>query len=205
MQFALRRIPVSWIWAASIVLVWICVSIRLQQPLWAQQTSQALVAFGTLKGGDFAASEACRLVASQWLHVKFLHMLFNALVIAGVGQFAEVRFGRWTAVSLGLAGGTLAQLVTVYALPDAYISGASQAYLALCGLVLATGAVRSVWWWIAVVAVAIGAGLDLLVSGHATIKPGHLAGFAFGAIAGLALQLAWRTSWFAGAGAKRSA
>jgi membrane associated rhomboid family serine protease len=147
-----------------------------------------------LKGRDFSASETWRLVASQWLHVKFPHMLFNALVIAGVGLFAEVRFGRWTAVSLGVAGGTLAQLVTVYALPDAYISGASQAYLVLCGLVLMTGAVRSVWWWIALVAVVAGAGLDLLVSGHGTIKPGHLASFAAGSIAGLALKLTGRTS-----------
>ena len=137
------------------------------------------MAFGALKGSDFSASEAWRLVASQWLHVKFPHMLFNTLVIAGVGQFAEVRFGRWTAVSLGVAGGTLAQLVTVYALPDAYISGASQAYLALCGLVLMTGAVRSVWWWIAIVAAVVSsAGLDLLVSGHGTIKPGHMVGFS---------------------------
>jgi membrane associated rhomboid family serine protease len=194
MQFGRRRVPISWIWAASILLVWICVSVRLQQPLWAQQTSQGLVAFGALKGSDFSASEAWRLVASQWLHVKFPHMLFNALVIAGVGQFAEVRFGRWTAVSLGVAGGTLAQLVTVPTLPDAYISGASQAYLVLCGLVLLTGAVRSVWWWIAIVAVVAGAGLDLLVSGHGTIKPGHLVGFAVGSIAGLALKLSGRTS-----------
>jgi hypothetical protein len=57
-----------------------------------------------------------------------------------------------------------------------------------------TGAVRSVWWWIAIVAVVAGAGLDLLVSGHGTIKPGHMVGFAVGSIAGLALKLTGRTS-----------
>lgn len=187
------RIPISWVWAASIPLVWIGVSIRLEQPLWAQQTSQALVAFGALKGSDFSAAELWRLVASQWLHVKIPHMLFNALVIAGVGQFAELRFGRWTAVSLGMAGGALAQLVTVYALPNAYISGASQAYLTLCGLALTTRAIRSAWWWLAIAAVAVSVGLDLLVSGHGAIKPGHMVGFAVGLFAGFALEVTGRT------------
>jgi hypothetical protein len=48
--------------------------------------------------------------------------------------------------------------------------------------------------WLEDVAVVAGTGLDLLVSGHGTIKPGQLVGFAVGSIAGLALKLTGRTS-----------
>lgn len=185
---AKRQTCVSWIWAGSIVLVWLLVAASLGQWPWAQQRSQDLVAFGAIKGQDFTVSQAWRLLASQWLHVKFPHMLFNALVIAVVGQAAEARLGRVGAVAVGLAGGTLAQFVTVLLLPDAFISGASQAYLSLCGLVLVAGARRSCGWWMAIAATFVGLALDLFVSGYGAVKPGHLTGLAFGLVAGIALS-----------------
>jgi len=187
-----HKVRVSWIWAGSVILAWVAVATSLGQPLWAQQSSQELVAFGAMKGENFSLSQAWRLLGSQWLHVKFLHMLFNALMIAAVGQAAEARFGWATALAVGLIGGTLAQLVTVYFLPDAFISGASQAYLALCGLVLVAGPVRSFGWWMAIVGVFVGVGLDLLVSSHGALKPGHVAGLTFGLASGVALRISRR-------------
>ncbi|CAH2409617.1 membrane hypothetical protein [Mesorhizobium escarrei] len=125
MPLSKQKVPASWIWATSVVLAWVVVATSLGQP---QQSSQDLVGFGAIKGEDFSVAQTWRLLASQWLHVKFLHMLFNALVIASVGQAAEARFGWRAALAVGLIGGTLAQLVTVYTLPNAFISGASQAY-----------------------------------------------------------------------------
>ena len=182
----------SWIWAASIILVWVVVAKNLGQPLWAQQKSQDLVAFGAIKGEHFSVAQTWKLLASQWLHVKFPHMLFNAFMIGSVGGAALARFGLRTALAVGLIGGTLAQLVTVYSLPDAFISGASQAYLVLCGLVLAAGATRSFGWWMAIAGVVIGVGLDLFVSSHGAIKPGHLTGLAFGLVSGIALRISRR-------------
>lgn len=184
-----RQISVSWIWAVSIILAWLVVAASLGQPPWAQQRSQDLVAFGAMKGQDFTASQSWRLLASQWLHVKFPHMMFNALVIAVVGRAAEMRLGRLGAVAVGLAGGTLAQLVTVLLLPDAFISGASQAYLSLCGLVLVAGASRSYGWWMAIAATLVGLALDLFVSGHGAVKPGHLTGLAFGLASGILCRI----------------
>jgi membrane associated rhomboid family serine protease len=189
-----RQICASWIWAVSIILVWIVVAAYLGQPPWAQQRSQDLVAFGAIKGRDFTVSESWRLLASQWLHVKFPHMLFNALIIAVVGRAAETRLGRLGAVAVGLAGGTLAQLVTVLLLPDAFISGASQAYLSLCGLVLVAGASRSFGWWMAVAGTVVAIALDLLVSGHGAVKPGHLTGLVFGLASGLAFRISQRAA-----------
>ncbi|WP_254018472.1 rhomboid family intramembrane serine protease [Mesorhizobium escarrei] len=182
----------SWIWAIGVILAWVVVATSLGQPLWAQQSSQDLVAFGAIKGENFSFPQTWRLLASQWLHVKFPHMLFNALMIASVGQAAEARFGWRTALAVGLIGGTLAQLVTVYSLPDAFISGASQAYLVLCGLVLVTGAIRSFGWWMAIAGVLVGVGLDLFVSSDGAIKPGHLTGLAFGLVSGIALRISQR-------------
>lgn len=175
---------VSWIWAASIVVAWFALAISLEQPFWAQQNSQELVTFGAIRGRDFSASEVWRLVVSQWLHVKFPHMLFNAFIIATAGSTAEAKCGRLGAIAVGLVGGTLAQLVTVWLLPDAFISGASQACLALCGVVLVMASPRLFGWWMAAVGVFVGVALDLFVSGHGAMKPGHLTGLAIGVAAG---------------------
>lgn len=177
------------IWAASILLVWILVATALHQPIWVQQHSRDLVAFGAIKGAHFSATEAWRLVASQWLHVKPQHMLLNVLIIAGVGLAAEKRLGRAAPAVVALAGGTLGQLAAVLTEPQAFISGASQAYLALCGLAVVTDKIDRAGRWLAWAGLAIALILDIFVSGHGAVKPGHLVGLAVGLAAGGLLRL----------------
>lgn len=177
----------SMIWAASILLAWILVATALHQPIWVQQHSRDLVAFGAIKGADFSTDQAWRLVASQWLHVKPQHMLLNALIIGGVGLATEKRLGRALPAIVGLAGGTLGQLAAVLTEPQAFISGASQAYLALCGLALVTDRIER--RWLAWIGLAVALVLDIFVSGHGMVKPGHLVGLAIGLAAGGLLRL----------------
>ncbi len=182
------RLPWSWLWSLSIVLVWLGVAHALGQPIPTQQHSLDLVRFGAFKGSDLTLNETWRLIASQWLHVKFLHMLFNALVIGLVGQSLSGRFGANVMIGAGVIGGAAGQLAGALVMPDAYISGASQAYLALAGLALLTLSRRSVGWWAALVGVLVAVGLDVFVSDHGWVKIGHALPFALGLLGGAVLR-----------------
>lgn len=174
----------SSIWAMTIVVAWFVLAAVLGQSPLAEQKSAALVPYGVLPTGDFHWADVWKLLASQWLHVKFAHMLLNALVVAAAGIALERRIGAMQTLLIGLLGGTFGQFVACLFVPDAYASGASQAYLALCGALLVVAPMRTGGFWIGLVGAAIAVALDVGVSGVAGIKPGHLAGFAFGLTAG---------------------
>lgn len=181
------RAPWAWLWAGSLLVVWTVVAVRLDQPITALQHSRDLVPYGAARGVDFGPLDSWKLLASQWLHVKFPHLLFNALIIGVVGQGAGRKNGWPFTIAVGVLGGALAQLLTLHSQPTAYVSGASQAYLALCGLALTTLSVKTARWWIALLAVAVAAGLDLFISSHGALKIGHVVGMAVGVVAGLAM------------------
>jgi len=179
---------VSTAWAISLIIVWLLVAYILGQSFWMQQSSRDLVAFGAIKGANFRLNDLWRLVASQWLHVKFPHMLLNALIIACVGSAAEKQTSAILAPLVGLAGGVLGQYCAVLLEPQGFISGASQAYMSLCGLALLVVPWRSAGGIAACLGVIIGVGLDVFVSGAGLVKIGHLAGLMFGLFAGLAIK-----------------
>lgn len=185
----MNRISPSLAWAASILVAWVLVALILGQPLTQAQHSRDLVSLGVIKGAHFTAEEAWRLIASQWLHVKPQHMLLNVLVIGGLGLCLEERLGRVLPAAVALTGGTLGQLTAVLTQPDAFISGASQAYLALCGLALMTPKLGMPGQILAWGGVAIAIILDVFVSGHGAIKPGHFTGLLIGLAAGGLLRL----------------
>ncbi len=175
---------ILWVWAASIVIVWIVVAADLGQPLWGRQHSIALTAYGAFEGRTLTVADSWKLLASQWLHVKLAHMLFNVAVIGLVGASMTQRMAWWLVLALGLVGGACGQLAAALAQPDAYVSGASQAYLALCGMGLLVMDRKSVGWRTAVVGIVVSIGLDLFVSAHGGVKPGHFVPFVIGLIVG---------------------
>ncbi|WP_083873113.1 rhomboid family intramembrane serine protease [Nocardia testacea] len=186
------RNVMSPIWAASIFAVWFFIAFAIGQKSFQQQRSHSLVRYGALLGSDFTLRESWRLIASQWLHVNFGHMVFNAFIIAFVGVALEKWVRGGAIFTLGVTGGALAQLMSIYAYPSAYISGASQAYLVLCGMLLTIAPFcKGRQWWAYTVSIAgilVSIGLDLFASGHGAIKIGHLCGLIFGLIAGLFLR-----------------
>jgi membrane associated rhomboid family serine protease len=173
-----------WVWAGSILLVWIAVAVSLGQPLWHQQHSRDLTAYGAFLGETLTVGGSWKLLASQWLHVKFPHMLFNVLIIGTVGAALTRHLSVPLVLGVGLAGGACGQLAAALLQPEAYISGASQAYLALCGVGLLILSRRSVGFGAALLGVLVSVALDVFVSDHAGIKPGHLTSFVTGLIAG---------------------
>lgn len=181
------RAAVIWGWSISIVLVWALIAVDLQQPVWMRQHSIDLTAYGAFQGRDFQLPDLWKLITSQWLHVKFPHMLFNALIIGLVGTALLPRLTLSGTLVLGLLGGAAGQVAAAVFQPDAYVSGASQAYLALCGAAIVMLPRRSLGWAAALVGIGVAVILDLFVSGYAGVKPGHVAPLLIGLAVGAAL------------------
>lgn len=149
-----------------------------------RQHSIDLTAYGAFKGATLELGDSWKLLASQWLHVKFPHMLFNVAIIGVVAAALTRRLAWPWVLALGLIGGGGGQLAAAVLQPDAYVSGASQAYLALCATALLVLPWRSTGFWVAVVGTAVSVALDLFVAGHGGIKPGHTVSFVAGLMVG---------------------
>jgi membrane associated rhomboid family serine protease len=180
-------VAVIWGWSISIVLVWALIAVDLQQPVWMRQHSIDLMAYGAFQGREFQLADIWKLFASQWLHVKFPHMLFNVLIIGAVGTALLARLTLSGTLALGLLGGAAGQVAAAVFQPDAYVSGASQAYLALCGAAIVMLPKRSIGWVAGLVGIVAAVILDLFVSGYAGVKPGHVAPLLIGLAVGAAL------------------
>ena len=88
---------------------------------------------------------------------------------------------------IGIGGGAVGQYLSAVASPSSFVSGASQAYLALGGAVLLLFGRSNAAWRMAVVATIVAAALDLFVSSHGAIKIGHAAAFLAGIAGGASI------------------
>lgn len=175
--------PLALIWGLSIVSAWAFLAIKLDQPVFNTQASQDLVMFGAFKGRELSLENGWRLLASQWLHVKFPHMMFNAVLISLLATALHRQTSARFVLLVGLGGGAVGQYFSALAYPSAFISGASQAYLALAGATIVLVNRKQAGWWVAVAGVVTAIALDVFVSSHGTIKIGHSTAFAAGLIA----------------------
>ena len=183
----LGRFPASLCIALLILIAWCASAAYLDRPLFAPQRSSLLPFIGGATGKMFSTHEWWRLLTSQFFHVHFMHMLFNALCILLVGGFIEQAY-RWRVFLLiYLMGGIAGQAASVLFYPTLVSDGASQALMALCGAALL---LLSRWSLRAITLLIIGlqAGLDLYVAG--TIKAGHGYGFAAGLLIATGVLLA---------------
>jgi membrane associated rhomboid family serine protease len=188
------------LWAVSLLAVWCAMAFALHQPVWAQQSSRDLMVFGVIKGAYFDWTQSWKLIASQWLHVKAPHMLLNAFIIGGVGLAAEARWGRVLPGTIALTGGTLSQGVLAILEPQAFLSGASQAYMALCGFVMVAGRIGRVGLVLAWAGVLIGIAIDFFMSDLGQFKLGHIFPIVFGVASALLVRAQSNTDF---AGRKR--
>lgn len=181
------RIRISHVLATSIVLAWVVSALQLGQPILAGQKSSALLALGAADSSVWRSHQWWRLLSSQWLHVKFLHMLFNALGVLVAGVYVERRTHWAFAAAVYLVGGVLGQIASVYLDPSQVASGASQAMLALCATAMALSARREgrdAYGWAVLIIIMAQLGLDLKAA-H-TVKIGHTVGLVLGLAAGFA-------------------
>ena len=173
--------PAAYGIALAVLVSWFVSAAVLDQSLLATQRSRDLMTIGAADGALFTTHEWWRLITSQYLHVHFLHMLFNVACIAIVGAAVEQAF-RWQGLLIVyVGGGTAGQFASVMALPQLVSSGASQALMALCAAALLISRPRIRFVALAIIAVQVA--LDLYVSG--AIKIGHSIGF----LAGLVITL----------------
>ena len=171
---------------AAIAIAWVLVARHLHLPILAFQKSSNLLLLGAMNGVSAGNGEWWRLVTSQFLHVYFMHMLFNLCGIGLLAMALERSAGRVLLALTYFGGGSIGQYFSVLIVPELVSSGASQALMALCGFILVgihRFPVPRFALILAAVIVAIQFALDLYVSG--SIKPGHSFGFAAGMLIAL--------------------
>lgn len=134
--------------------------------------------------------ELWRLFASQLIHAKQLHMLFNVLSLALLGNFIERHVGGSRFLLLWFVPGAVGTLAgTLFATPPWNLgTGASQAVLGIAafGLVLFLSGFIASRWFVGILCFTIlpAFALDLVYAGYP--KSGHLVGFLIGGMAGAA-------------------
>jgi membrane associated rhomboid family serine protease len=133
--------------------------------------------------------ELWRLFSSQFVHVKPIHMLFNAISLFFIGYFTEKQLGGKNLTLLFFVSGVVGTLASIIFIPAPYNvgTGASQAVLGLtaCGLLLMVkGLNKSIWLKLALIFCIVPAmALDIIYSGFP--KLGHIVGFVVGLIISL--------------------
>lgn len=169
---------------------WVLSAIHHNLSIFETQKSTLLLEFGAANGASLQMGEYWRLISSQFLHVKFPHMLLNVIFIYYIGAKIEKKFGLVIFISIYLVTGTLAQLASVLAYPHLVSSGASQA---LCGM---TGAFLGLFLYpvrtskMTLIGVStfliLQTLLDLFSAGY--IKTGHWSGFVTGLLLGFLVR-----------------
>jgi rhomboid protease GluP len=180
-----KLLPISPVAILLFVLIlagWTCSVLYFGKSYFDSQKSALLPQLGAATGELFTSHEWWRLLVSQFLHVHFLHMLFNALSILILASNLERARGWLALLAIYFIGGLTGQTASVWYYPALVTDGASQALMALCAGMLVLQP-RSKVTWFAGLVVAIQVALD--VHAIAAIKAGHLFGF----IAGLLVSL----------------
>jgi membrane associated rhomboid family serine protease len=128
--------------------------------------------------------EFWRLVSSQFVHVKPIHMLFNVISLFCIGYFVEKQMGGKNLVLLFFVSGIIGTLASILFVPAPYDvgTGASQAVLGVtaCGTLLMLKRVNnSIWLKFSLIfCIAPAIALDIIYSGYP--KLGHIIGFVVG-------------------------
>ena len=181
---ALRPGPLALVLSISIIFAWIASAIALDQSLFATQRSSQLLGIGALNGELLRTEGWWRLLASQYLHVHFPHMIFNAFGVLLIGSVVERSGGLFDLAIVYFLGGSVGQLVSVISYPELVSSGASQALMALCGAAVLVCRAR-VGYITATAVLAVQLVLD--ISAAHKIKAGHGWGLVAGVLLGAAI------------------
>jgi rhomboid protease GluP len=187
-------VSVTWTLVAVNFLSWFIVAWLYDLPLLTVHNSYVLLRAGAASGELLWAGEWWRIITSQFLHVYFLHLIFNMAALSILGAALESELGSLRFALLYLFIGTSGQVIGAVVAPSHITSGSSQAVMGIAG-VMAINLLRrrksETFMLITLLAViSIQLGLDLAVA-H-TIKTGHWTSLCLGAVAGYTLRLSER-------------
>lgn len=145
--------------------------------------------YGGITFSHLSNFELWRLFASQLIHAKQIHMLYNVLSLALLGIFLERYIHTVKFFLLWFVSGSIGTLVsTLFVTPPWNLgTGASQAVLGIAafGLVLSVKGINSSKWLVVVLCFSLipAFALDFIYAGYP--KPGHIVGVLIGAVAGI--------------------
>jgi rhomboid protease GluP len=171
-------------------ICWFAVAASYHLSPFAPHNSALLLKVGAVNGELLSAGQWWRLFSSQFLHVHFLHLVFNMAALLILGYAVEVKHGSWRFALALAASGITGQLIGVLAAPELVSSGASQALMGLAGWVIVEQfrqfRLNKLILLGALVVAAVQVVLDVSTSGG--IKAGHLGGFFIGAMLNLLMS-----------------
>ncbi|MDR6225244.1 rhomboid family intramembrane serine protease [Desmospora profundinema] len=100
------------------------------------ENQRVLIQFGALETTLLTAGEWWRLITPIFLHIGWMHFLFNSFALYLLGPQLEWLFGRFYFIVLYLLTGIMGNLATVYLGTAGISAGASGAIYGLFGVYL---------------------------------------------------------------------
>lgn len=169
---------------------WFVVAWLYDLPLLGPHNSYSLLPAGALSGDLLRAGEWWRVITSQFLHVRLIHLAFNLGALLLLGAPWERSSGPLRFAVLYIVSGSVGQIVGVLAEPALVSTGASQAVMAVAGA-RATELLKRregglVAFIVPAIVVFVQLTLDILAAGK--FKAGHWSGLCAGAIVGYLLS-----------------
>ena len=128
------RVPVTTSLVVANLLVFIAMRATAPTPLSVDSVN--LVAWGSNFGPYTTDGDWWRLATSAFLHLSFLHLLFNVWALASIGPLIERLFGSIAFAALYAVSGIVASLVSTVWAPSVNSIGASGAILGVIGAFL---------------------------------------------------------------------
>jgi membrane associated rhomboid family serine protease len=122
-------------------LVGICVAVFVAMLLagvsFTQPTTAQLLQWGADWGPRSLATQPWRMLTSNYLHIGFLHILFNMWCLWDLGNLSERIFDRWTYLLTYTVCGLAGSISSLWRHPLVVGAGASGAIFGLAGALIA--------------------------------------------------------------------
>src|ERR1700719_4554675 len=130
-----NRQPITTTFVGMNVAVFVAMALSGVSPV--SPTSVELLKWGANWGPLSLGSEPWRMLASNYVHVGFLHILLNMWCLWNLGLLAERVFDPWTYVLIYTACGLAGSLGSLWWHPMSVGAGASGAIFGLAGALIA--------------------------------------------------------------------
>nr|WP_275440692.1 rhomboid family intramembrane serine protease [Vibrio sp. Of7-15] len=174
--------------ALATVIVSLVVHYQISGSLFGQIKVPELEPYGGYTFKHLLNYELWRLVASQLIHVKQPHMIYNVLSLVALGFLFECKIGSMTFLSIWFVAGSIGTFASTFTVPEPWNlgTGASQAVLGLAaaGLVkfLKGEVVGRIAFFVLVLTILPAFSLDVFFSEYHLPKLGHVLSFSLGAL-----------------------